>query len=445
MRSENIILMSSDDKVDLILWQFEEIERLKRRVSELELLNKKPKKDSSNSSIPPSKDFKKNRKSEKKDRFNSHRNGGRELSENPDKTFDFRALTCIDCQSDKVFSKLLSSYDKLFLPEVKIDTLRVNVYDCVCLDCHKKLSVEIPAELSNKELLSDSLKAMIMYLHYENYVSYSRIVKYFKDIYNLEISEGLIDSVIKSCSDILSKQSNEIKDLIKSSKIVCSDETSARVNGKTWWQWVFQNDNYCYHTIESTRGSVVKNTLFEGNHPEIYVSDCYSSQKVGVKKWQICLAHQIRDCNYLIDLDNNEFAIKMKDLFQESIKFKNDCLEIKKTKKADLLIKLQDILKIKTPNNSEATLRKRFDNLKDHLFLFLDYDNVPPTNNSSEQALRPSVIFRKVTNGFRSITGKDIFANFRTVVDTAKKQNKNVFASICQLFPHNHISKWQWH
>jgi len=82
--------------------------------------------------------------------------------------------------------------------------------------------------------------------------------------------------------------------------------------------------------------------------------------------------------------------------------------------------------------------------LKEHLFLFLDYDNVPPTNNSSEQALKPSVIFRKVTNGFRSEIGKDIFANFRTVIDTAKKQGKNIFSTICQIFQNNNFSKWQY-
>lgn len=68
--------------------------------------------------------------------------------------------------------------------------------------------------------------------------------------------------------------------------------------------------------------------------------------------------------------------------------------------------------------------------------MFLDYDNVPPINNSSEQALRPSVIFRKVTNGFRSLKGKDIFAKFRTVVDTAKKQGQNTFDAICDIFNH---------
>jgi len=115
--------------------------------------------------------------------------------------------------------------------------------------------------------------------------------------------------------------------------LVCSDETSARVKGKTWWQWVFQNSKYTYHVIEKTRGSIVKENIFGDNHPSIYVSDAFSAQLVGIKEWQVCLAHQIRDCNYLIDLDKNEFAIKMKELFQESIKEKDSSLILKKQKK----------------------------------------------------------------------------------------------------------------
>ena len=127
----------------------------------------------------------------------------------------------------------------------------------------------------------------------------------------------------------------------------------------------------------------------------------------------------------------------MKELFQDSIKEKDSPLLIKKEKKKGFLSRLENILKIQTQSNSEANLRTRFTNFKDNLFMFLDYDDVPPTNNSSEQALRPSVIFRKVTNGFRSETGKDIFANFRTVVDTAKKQGQDVFDSIINIFTSN--------
>lgn len=435
----DLSMLSESNKDRLIIEQWEEIKRLREEVNNLKKSQNKPKKTSKNSSIPPSKDFKSSKETDLSKRMFNHSKGGRKLSLTPSEIRDFKALKCLECNNELSETKynLVRSYDKVFLPEVKIETVRVNIYECVCDSCNKVIKSEIPEKYSNKELLSANLKAMIMYLHYENYVSYERIVKYFKDIYGLEISEGLVDSVIKSSISVLSKKAEEIKEGIRNSDLVCSDETSARVKGKTYWQWVFQNSNYCYHTISPTRGAKVKEELFGDKHPKKYVSDAFSSQKVGIKEWQVCLSHQIRDCNYLIELDNNEFALKMKELFQYSIKEKDSPLLIKKEKKKEFLSRLEKILKIQTPSNSEANLRTRFTNFKDNLFMFLDYDNVPPTNNSSEQALRPSVIFRKVTNGFRSENGKDIFANFRTVIDTAKKQGRDVFDSIINIFTYN--------
>ncbi|MFN8671389.1 MAG: hypothetical protein U0457_04795 [Candidatus Sericytochromatia bacterium] len=54
--------------------------------------------------------------------------------------------------------------------------------------------------------------------------------------------------------------------------------------------------------------------------------------------------------------------------------------------------------------------------------MFLYYENIPTTNNYSEQALRTSIIFRNVTNYFSSELKRDNFYNFRTVIDTTKKQ-----------------------
>jgi transposase len=55
---------------------------------------------------------------------------------------------------------------------------------------------------------------------------------------------------------------------------------------------------------------------------------------------------------------------------------------------------------------------------------------VPPTNNSSEQALRWSVVFRKVTHGFRSDWGAALFAQVRSLVNTARRQGISAFKAI---------------
>jgi len=65
------------------------------------------------------------------------------------------------------------------------------------------------------------------------------------------------------------------------------------------------------------------------------------------------------------------------------------------------------------------SLRRRIAPDREHLFVFVTDSAVPPTNNVSERALRPSVIFRKVTNGFRSEWGAQTYAAFRSVVSTS--------------------------
>ncbi len=58
---------------------------------------------------------------------------------------------------------------------------------------------------------------------------------------------------------------------------------------------------------------------------------------------------------------------------------------------------------------------------RDQMLTFCDYaGQVDATNNVSERALGPSVIQRKVTNGYRAKWAADAEANLRSTVDTAR-------------------------
>ena len=75
-------------------------------------------------------------------------------------------------------------------------------------------------------------------------------------------------------------------------------------------------------------------------------------------------------------------------------------------------------------------LHKRMLANRAHLFVFMSNRAVPFTNNVSEQHLRPSVIFRKVTNGFRCEWGAETYAAFRSVVSTAKANRASVLDTV---------------
>jgi transposase len=78
----------------------------------------------------------------------------------------------------------------------------------------------------------------------------------------------------------------------------------------------------------------------------------------------------------------------------------------------------------------ERRLQKRSTKIRDHLFVFLEDASIPPTNHSSEQAIRMSTIFRKVTDGFRSDWGRDLCAAVRSVVNTGKRQGLSALQAI---------------
>ena len=77
-----------------------------------------------------------------------------------------------------------------------------------------------------------------------------------------------------------------------------------------------------------------------------------------------------------------------------------------------------------------SRLWTRFRTHRDHLFVFLTDPAVPPTNNDSEQALRHSVVHRKVTGGFRSPGGAEAHAIVTTVLDTARKRGEGLLATL---------------
>jgi transposase len=75
-------------------------------------------------------------------------------------------------------------------------------------------------------------------------------------------------------------------------------------------------------------------------------------------------------------------------------------------------------------------LHKRMLANRAHLFVCMSNRAVPFTNNISERHLRPSVIFRKVTNGFRCEWGAETYAAFRSIVSTAKANRASVLDTV---------------
>lgn len=100
-------------------------------------------------------------------------------------------------------------------------------------------------------------------------------------------------------------------------------------------------------------------------------------------------------------------------------------------KRRDLENRISKILCVRSSCEITAAVLRKIGNARDQLLTFLDApDIVQPTNNDCERALRPAVINRKVTNGFRAEWAAHADAALRTVVDTSRLQGITPFDAI---------------
>ena len=269
----------------------------------------------------------------------------------------------------------------------------------------------------------------MIYLHYAQAIGLERLRLVLAEIFGLSISEGALCNILARASSPLSTAANTIAAQVTAAEVIASDETSVRVMKKTQWEWVFVAAFAVLHVIRPSRGADLVRELFGANRPRIWVSDSWAAQRRHADLWQMCLAHLLRDTQYAIDCGDEDFSVALRWLLLRAIAIGRRRNTLRDTTlaqyRADLDRWLNRVLAL--PRGGEAAEKlRRIARDRGHLFVFITERDVPATNNVSERALRPSVIFRKVTNGFRSEWGAQTYAAFRSVVSTAKANGRSV-------------------
>jgi transposase len=418
---------------DRLAVQDERIVALEARLAELT----RPPKTPDNSSKPPSQGQKQDRPEGAVRPPRKGRPGvGRALHPNPDRVIDARLAACPKCEA--AFPETSQTpqhvYERIELPPVRPDVTQVRLFGGRCACCGERVTAEAPPGLEQGSPFGQSIAAMVVYLHYAHAISMERLAALMDELFGLSISEGAISNILARARGALVDAAATIEAVVVASPVVCSDETSVRVEGKTWWEWVFVTAIAVLHVIKPSRGKAVVEALFGSIRPEVWVSDMLGSQRGHAMEWQVCLAHLLRDAQYAIEDGDTAFSAPFRRLLLRAIAIGRRRDTLKDSTLAqylyDLDRRLDRIIGQVPAGEAGRKLRKRMLANRAHLFVFMTRRDVPVTNNISERHLRPSVIFRKVTNGFRCEWGAETYAAFRSVVSTAKANRVSVYDTI---------------
>jgi transposase len=259
-----------------------------------------------------------------------------------------------------------------------------------------------------------------------------------RDMLGVSVSMGGLVNTVKRSATRLHNAADSIQHQLQCAPVIGSDETGVRVGGENHWQWVFQTPRWVFMHIHRRRAAAVIQDVMGDAHPLVWVSDLASAQ-LGhpAQALQVCLAHQVRDLQYVVDAHRCAWGYRLQSLLYRAIRLGKHRTTLPPDafrRQVACLEQALDASLAQFPNNPDSQrLRERYRKHRQALFVFLYRPDVPPTNNASEQALRNSVIYRKVTGGFRTAWGASLYAQLISILETARRQGRPCFATLCAV------------
>ncbi len=424
-----------------------ENEELRKRLSKYE----EPPKNSGNSSTPPSKEKMKDEiirrtKSLRRPTGKTpgaqpgHEGSTLEVSESPDVVLDNAPEICDKCGGPLEDCETVLDYvtQTISLPQLKPLITQVNHYVKVCRTRGNRVKASSAPRRSNAVVYDASVKGLVVYLSVVQFLPFNRIELFFKEVFGLAISQGSMVNWVNEARKAAEPAIEKIKECIMQSAVVGFDESGCYCNKKLDWAWIAQT---VYFTLlfhgKSRKGQELEARFGESLERMTAVTDRHSAYfALHFLNHQVCLAHLLRECQCLNELDKEQSWSKaVESLLQESIHERNQ----KPTESLDTapwlerLDKLIDV-NLSKLNDKFTTFRNGLLKCRDYIFSFLKDPAIPPDNNASERGIRKLKIKLKNSGCFRSDLGADAFMDLHSIVETTKKHGNSPYNAILDLF-----------
>ena len=225
----------------------QENQQLRKEIVVLkDLLSKgqQPKKNSRNSSIPPSKDENRPLKTKSLRLPTDKKPGGQQgregntlkMTDSPDHIIDYIPEYCTVCGSglQDLPENFVGKRQVVDIPVIKPQFIEHRVYQKQCSCGHANCS-SYPDNVNAPISYGANAESLVGYLHSRQYMPFERMREFFNTAFNLPISEGGLHELLNRLVAKATPAYQLIKDRITESKVVGADETGVKIDGKKCW------------------------------------------------------------------------------------------------------------------------------------------------------------------------------------------------------------------
>lgn len=430
----------------------------KNRTLEEELATAK--KNSRNSSKPPSSDIVKPKKPKTREKEGKRKAGGQ--PGHPRHTRPLYTEDQINVRHPHVYPACPNCGGEVTLrldleprrvQQIEIETMPVLKeehcsYAVWCEDCEEIHYKPFPESVVKAGFFQERITALIAYMKYVCHASFSTIRKFIRDVLGESVCRGFLRKVIAKVTLSLNDPYEELLNRLPLETVVNADETGHKDKGDKFWTWVFRAELYVLFKIDKTRSTQVLIDVLGESFNGALGCDYFSSYRSYMRRFgtvlQFCIAHLIRDVRFLINLPDKETKTYgerildgIRELFKiihhrESLSTASFRAALEQAKQTIIAAATTHVPSLLDKNGKELkrhakNMADRFRKHGESYFTFITTPGMDPTNNIAEQAVRFIVIDRHVTQGTRSEAGRKTAERLWTVVGTCQLQGRSAF------------------
>lgn len=347
---------------------------------------------------------------------------------------------CPGCQSKNfgVIGRKLQQQEEI-PPEIQPEAVNIARDICQCNDCHLKfLARDNQTPLQGK--FGINLIVLVIFLKFIVRGVLRKTTSFLEASFALKLAPASVQAIIERAAKAGEAEYAALKSKIKAAKLLYIDETSFRVLGKNWWVWAFRSDTDLLLVIRNSRGNNVLEEILGKDYTGTVVCDCWRAYDfLSNATLQRCWAHLLRKSAELQGVPGRHFHKKLSALFEQIVKFnKKERTEKQRRQKYNqMTAELQKIISYYSKYDDCKAVVKYIDFHIESWFTCVKIAGVQPTNNYAEQAIRETVLVRKIIGAFRSEKGTKTYETLASLLPTWQIQKKDIKTELNRMLTTN--------
>lgn len=467
MTQEERIAQLEQENVQLRAQLAEAYQQIRQLTERLQRVEGQLAKDSHNSSKPPSSDGPRRRphrqrKPSEKPLGGQPGHAGGTLMQvaSPDEVVCHRPVVCAHCQQslEGVAGQFKERRQVHDLPPVRLVVREYQVEEVCCPACQQVSRGSFPEGVEAPVQYGPQIRALAVYLHEYQLVPLGRVSELLADLCACEVSEAAVLTWVECAAQRLAPTVAQIADWLSVSRVQHADETGLRIGGKLHWLHVNSTRFLTHLAWHARRGRQALEEI--GIWPRFggrAMRDRWASYDHYSCAQSICGAHLVRDCVYVSEQEQQEWAAEMADLLlsmaQAADEWRKRGAPAVPTEERDgwvaqyfdlltsgfaaqPLPSAEDVPK-RGGRRKQSAAKNLLDELlrrAEQVLAFLDDLSIPFTNNQAERDLRMVKVQQKIAGTFRSEDGATAFCRIRSYLSTMRKQGHPMLAALAAVF-----------